>query len=72
MVFLSIACGTAAFAQAQDGAGTFKQEELEQILAPVALYRDSLLSQILMAATYPLEVVQAQRWAKQNSNLRGL
>jgi hypothetical protein len=50
----------------------FTQAQLEQILAPVALYPDSLLSQILMAATYPLEVVQAQRWAKQNSDLRGL
>ena len=49
----------------------FKQEELDQILAPIALYPDSLLSQVLMASTYPLEVVQADRWAKQNNDLTG-
>lgn len=49
----------------------FKQEELDQILAPVALYPDALLTQILMASTYPLEVVQAERWAKQNKDMKG-
>jgi Protein of unknown function (DUF3300) len=53
------------------GSPTFKQEELDQMLAPIALYPDSLLSQILMASTYPLEVVQAARWAKQNKDLKG-
>jgi len=42
---------------------------LEQILAPIALYPDSLLSQILVASTYPLEVVQAARWRQNNSRL---
>jgi hypothetical protein len=50
---------------------TFPQQELDQMLAPIALYPDSLLSQILMAATYPLEVVEAARWSKANSNLEG-
>ena len=58
-------------AQGGGGEERFKQEELEQILAPVALYPDDLLSQVLMASTYPLEVVQADRWAKQNKNLKG-
>jgi hypothetical protein len=49
----------------------FKQEELDQMLAAIALYPDALLSQILMASTYPLEVVQADRWVKQNKNLKG-
>ncbi len=49
----------------------FKPEELEQIVAPIALYPDPLLAQVLMAATYPLEVVQAERWQKQNKNLKG-
>jgi hypothetical protein len=49
----------------------FKQEELDQLLAPIALYPDSLLSQVLMASTYPLEVVQADRWAGQNNDLKG-
>src|SRR5215211_5701982 len=47
-------------------ASTFKPEEFEQVVAPVALYPDSLLAQVLMASTYPLEVVQAERWAKAN------
>jgi hypothetical protein len=49
----------------------FRQEELEQMLAPIALYPDDLLSQILMASTYPLEVVQADRWVKENKGLKG-
>jgi hypothetical protein len=59
------------FAQDQSATKKFKQEELDQMLAPVALYPDSLLAQILMAATYPLEVVVADRWAKANKNLKG-
>jgi uncharacterized membrane protein YgcG len=50
---------------------TFKQEELDQMLAPIALYPDSLLAQVFMASTYPLEVVQADRWAKENKELKG-
>ncbi len=49
----------------------FSQQELDQMLAPIALYPDALLSQILMAATYPLEVVEAARWSKANPNLKG-
>ncbi len=41
------------------------------MLAPIALYPDSLLSQMLMASTYPLEVVQADRWVKQNTDVKG-
>jgi len=59
---------TAAFAQDRSA---FRQEELDQMLAPIALYPDPLLSQILMAATYPLEVVQAARWSRSNNNLQG-
>lgn len=49
----------------------FPQEQLDQILAPVALYPDALLAQILMAATYPMEVVLASRWVTQNKDLKG-
>lgn len=49
----------------------FKQEELEQMLAPIALYPDALLMQTLAAATYPLEISQAARWQKQNDKLTG-
>jgi hypothetical protein len=72
MLLVLVAGGLSAVAQEQSSTPVFKQEELEQMLAPIALYPDSLLSQILMASTYPLEVVQAQRWAQQNKTLRGL
>src|SRR5215472_15580223 len=48
-----------------------KPEELDALVAPIALYPDTLLSQILMASTYPLEVVQAERWVEANKTLKG-
>jgi hypothetical protein len=54
-----------------NGNPAFSQQELDQMLAPIALYPDSLLSQILMAATYPLEVVEAARWSSANPALKG-
>jgi Protein of unknown function (DUF3300)/Chaperone of endosialidase len=48
-----------------------KPAQLDQLLAPIALYPDPLLTQTLIASTYPLEVVQADRWAKSNKNLKG-
>ena len=58
-------------AQGEGGDKPFKQEELDQLLAPIALYPDSLIAQILMASTYPLEVIQATRWVKENESLKG-
>jgi hypothetical protein len=52
-------------------AQAFSQAELDQMLAPIALYPDELLSQVLMAATYPLEIVEAARWASAHPGLRG-
>src|SRR5512137_2941398 len=49
----------------------YSQEELDRLLAPIALYPDALLSQILMASTYPLEIVEADRWLRQNPSLTG-
>lgn len=49
----------------------YSQDELDQLLAPIALYPDQLLAQVLMAATYPLEVVQAARFVQQNPSLAG-
>ncbi len=54
-----------------DQAAVFTSEELTQMLAPIALYPDSLIAQILMAATYPLEVVEAERWVRENDGLKG-
>src|SRR5262245_32686253 len=45
--------------------------QIEQLVAPIALYPDSLLSQVLMASTYPLEVVEAARWSKANPSVNG-
>jgi Protein of unknown function (DUF3300) len=72
-VFLGLLLGAPQGVVAQSGAGDkpFKQEELDQLVAPVALYPDSLLAQVFMASTYPLEVVQAGRWVKANENLKG-
>jgi Protein of unknown function (DUF3300)/Chaperone of endosialidase len=59
---------TSALDQSQQ---LLKPEQLDQLLAPIALYPDTLLAEILMASTYPLEVVQADRWATENKNLKG-
>ena len=47
----------------------YSQAELEQMLAPIALYPDSVLTHILIAATYPLEVIEAERWVANNPDL---
>jgi hypothetical protein len=72
-VFLALLLGVpqGLMAQSEGGDKPFKQEELDQLAAPIALYPDSLVAQILMASTYPLEVVQAGRWVKTNQNLKG-
>ncbi|MBK9387987.1 MAG: DUF3300 domain-containing protein [Planctomycetes bacterium] len=46
-------------------------ERLEQLVAPIALYSDGVLAQVLMASTYPLEIVQASRWVAKNPKLGG-
>ena len=48
-----------------------KAEELDALVAPIALYPDPLLAEVLMASAYPLEVVQAERWLQANKNLKG-
>jgi hypothetical protein len=53
------------------GAKTFSQQEIEQLVAPIALHPDALFTQILMASTYPLEVVEAERWVKSHKSLKG-
>jgi hypothetical protein len=72
-VSLALLLGAPQGVIAQSGAEDkpFKQEELDQMVAPIALYPDSLLAQILMASTYPLEVVEADRWAKKNKDIKG-
>jgi hypothetical protein len=48
-----------------------KPAELDQLVAPIALYPDSLLAEVLMASAYPLDIVQAERWVQANKNLAG-
>src|SRR5215469_857112 len=48
-----------------------KPEQLEALVAPIALYPDALLANMLAAATYPLEVVEADRFVKEKKNLKG-
>ena len=47
------------------------QDELQQLVAPIALYADSLVAQILAASTYPEQVVEADRWVQANPDLKG-
>jgi hypothetical protein len=57
---------------AQQGAPPLMSpDQLDNLVAPVALYPDPLLSQVLAASTYPLEVVEAQQWLALNANLQG-
>ncbi|MFT6991502.1 MAG: hypothetical protein ACJASL_003489 [Paraglaciecola sp.] len=79
-VYLCVLCllvgSVVQLAQAQDEATSetseaveLDQAQLDQILAPIALYPDTLLSHILVASTYPLEVIQAARWRATNEDL---
>jgi len=73
-----MAVGAARAQDQQAAAGASQQQpqvldagQLDQLVAPIALYPDTLLAQVLMASTYPLEVVQADRFAKANKGLKG-
>src|SRR5271155_2923106 len=57
--------------QQDQSAPAWSENQLENLVAPIALYPDALLSQVLVASTYPLEVVEAQQWLQQNGNLQG-
>jgi Protein of unknown function (DUF3300) len=58
-------------AHAQQSGAPLSKAQLEQLVAPIALHPDPLLSQMLMASTYPTEVVQAARWAKEHPGVSG-
>ena len=76
LVVMVIVILAPVLAQSQDNsesssAQNFNKEELAQMLAPIALYPDALLSQVLMAASYPFEVVESDRWLAKNPGLNG-
>jgi len=63
--------GSAQMPEPDPQAIVFSQEDLGQLMAPVALYPDTLLMQVLVASTYPLEIVQAERLVRTNPRLKG-
>ena len=61
----------AAPATAQPATQTYTTAQIDQLTAPVALYPDNLLSQVLMASTYPTNVLQAVQWSQDNPSMKG-
>src|SRR5262245_25001437 len=71
MLFATLLITGVARAQNAQSTPPRANAQLEQLVAPIALYPDSLLSQVLMASTYPLEVVEAARWLRDNPYVSG-
>ena len=71
LLVLLVSTPPVSYSQTSKAASPFTKAQLDQMVAPIALYPDSLLAQILMASTYPLEVVQADRWEKKYGKLKG-
>lgn len=71
LLVLGLAVPPGTFAQSPGAGPVYRQEDLDQMLAPIALYPDSLLAQVLVAATYPDQVFEADAWVQQNSSLQG-
>jgi hypothetical protein len=72
--FTSQAAAYGAISQSTDSATAapkLSAQELQQLVAPIALYPDALVAQILAAATYPTQIVEADRWMQRHSNLKG-
>ena len=71
---LQFSAGTPLVAQEQSAPSPLQPlspDQLDNLVAPIALYPDALLSQVLVASTYPLELVEAGQWLQQNQNLQG-
>jgi hypothetical protein len=68
---LLLLCPASSMAQTPEPAPVvlLSSDQLDDLVAPVALYPDSLLAQVLAASTYPLEIVEAQQWLQQNGGL---
>ena len=62
---------TAAAPEAPEAPAPLPSDELDQLVAPIALYPDALVAQILAGSTYPTEVVEAARWQSANPGLSG-
>jgi hypothetical protein len=68
---VSVAQADQSTAQAPVQAAQQTPEQLQQLVAPIALYPDALVAQILAAATYPDQVVEADRWLQKHTDLKG-
>lgn len=64
------ACPLQAEAAAAQEAPKIPPEQLDSLVAPIALYPDPMLAQVLAASTYPLEIIQLQQWLEKNKNLK--
>ncbi|MGH9369344.1 MAG: DUF3300 domain-containing protein, partial [Thermoanaerobaculia bacterium] len=62
---------TAAAPATEQEAPKLSNDQLDSMVAPIALYPDPLLAQLLVASTYPLDIVEAQQWLGKNSSLKG-
>ncbi|MCC5888313.1 MAG: DUF3300 domain-containing protein [Gammaproteobacteria bacterium] len=71
LIFVAALGATMPLSSTAEGPSTFSDAEIESLLAPVALYPDTLLTQILIAATYPLDVVEAARFIAEHPELKG-
>ena len=75
---LVLAAASGGFAQADQPtaqptvqAAQQTREQLQQLVAPIALYSDALVAQVLAAATYPEQIVEADRWMQQHTDFKG-
>ena len=75
-IALLILAPVAALAQTPSSTASndpvLKPEQLDALVSPIALYPDNLLAEMLMASTYPLEVIEAERWVQENKNLKAI
>src|SRR5215469_8039927 len=78
LAVLMIGTGTSAWPQepavsapGQVAAQTLPSQQLDNLVAPIALYPDPLLGEVLVASTYPLELIEAQQWLQANHDLHG-
>src|SRR6202049_1677259 len=69
--FTAQASGASQSTNSPTAAPELSAQELQQLVAPIALYPDALVAQILAAATYPTQIVEADRWMQRHSNLKG-
>ena len=67
---LLLAQSQQATSAAQTSAAKIPPDQLDSLVAPIALYPDPLLAQALAASTYPLEIIQLQQWLEKNKNLK--